>query len=83
VKPERSVSERERMYSYTIRSRYKMGSWVRYESKLNGSGSGTIVGIAYNDDESIYYFVDNGSGYVMGGIDPDDILEANASGSSE
>ena len=63
------------MTIYTIRSLHSFGTWVRYDSKYNGSGEGTIVGIVLNDDASIYYYIESPLGEVNGGILPDDIVD--------
>jgi hypothetical protein len=71
------------MYTYTIRSKYKMGAWVTYSSKYNGSGEGKIVGIAYNDDESIYYMIEGDGLYTTGGITPDDVVSVLSDGQAD
>ena len=62
------------MTIYTIRSKYSFGTQVSFDSKFNGSGEGVIVGIALNDDSSIYYYIQLRSGDVVGGIVPEDII---------
>ena len=65
------------MTIYTIKSEYSFGSQVKFVSKWNGSGEGVIIGIALNDDSSIYYIIQLHSGDVVGGILPDDIQAEN------
>ena len=66
------------MTMYTIESKYSFGTQVKFASKWNGTGEGVIIGIAINDDLSIYYFIQLASGDVVGGILPDDILAVYA-----
>jgi hypothetical protein len=63
------------MTTYTINSDYSFGTRVKFASKFNGFGEGLIIGIALNDDSSIYYFIQLSSGDVVGGILPDDIQD--------
>ncbi len=62
------------MTIYTIQSDYSFGTRVKFDSKLNGSGEGIIIGIVLNDDMSIYYYIQLSSGNIAGGILPLDIL---------
>jgi hypothetical protein len=74
------------MHVHTVRTRYTFGDRVRYSSQYNGSGTGTIISIAFHQDAAdYYYFIEiDGSREVAGGImDADITLLDSAAGNSQ
>jgi hypothetical protein len=62
------------MHVHTVRTKYTFGDRVKYASHFNGSGTGTICGIEFDPTGRISYFIEvDGSPYVQGGIEDDDI----------
>lgn len=57
------------MHVHTVRTKYTFGDRVRYASQMNGSGTGTIISIAFHPDPDYYYFIEiDGSREIAGGI---------------
>jgi hypothetical protein len=57
------------MHVHTVRTRYTFGDRVRYVSQMNGSGTGTIISIAFHETPDYYYFIEiDGSREIAGGI---------------
>jgi hypothetical protein len=62
------------MHVHTVRTKYTFGDRVRYASRHNGSGTGTIIGIVFHETPDYYYYIEiDGSREIAGGIMDDDI----------
>ena len=61
------------MHVHTVRTKYTFGDRVRYSSPQNGSGSGVIVGIVFHATDPPYYYIEDASGEIAGGIFDADI----------
>jgi hypothetical protein len=64
------------MHVHSVRTKYTFGDRVRYVSQMNGSGTGTIISIAFHADSAdYYYFIElEGSREIAGGILDADII---------
>ncbi len=64
------------MHVHTIRTKYTFGDQVRYQSQspFNGSGTGTIIGINFDQTGWIDYLIEvDGGRHIQGGITDDEI----------
>lgn len=64
------------MHVHTVRTKYTFGDRVKYASQFNGSGTGKIIAIDFDDRGLIGYIIErDDSPYAAGGITDDDITQ--------
>lgn len=62
------------MHVHTVRTKYTFGDRVRYVSQMNGSGTGSILLIDFDEQGQVAYTIQvDGQPDLQGGILDDDI----------
>ena len=63
------------MHTHTIRTKFTFGDRVRFDTKMNGSGIGTVLEIVFGSDGIMYYMIeiDRDSCDIQGGILEDEM----------